>query len=122
MCPFRYIYHVLLFLASQTLLTSCNEWKAMFDPQSVRVKTASHQRVRVILSGLTSDIIDPANINDRNYVQLRSSDDGLAAVRHQENIRFFELERANNSFDANFDVSGVFLGKFIFAILITHHN
>lgn len=111
MCPFRYLYHVLLFLATQALVFAGAEWKAYFDPESIRVKTSSNERVRVILSGVTSDLIDPAFINDRNYVQLRSEQNGLATVR-QENIKFHQLDKANGSWDAYFDVSGVFIGNY----------
>lgn len=109
MCPFRYLYHVLLFIASNALITSCAEWKASFEPSAVTIKTATKQRVRLILSDLTDEAI--ANINDRDYLQLRSENDELATVRDQSQIKFFEVERSNRSWDANFDLHGVFLGE-----------
>jgi hypothetical protein len=110
MCPLRYLYHILLFLTSNVLLTSCTEWKAFFEPNAVTVKTAAKQRVHLVLSGISDETI--ANLNDRDYIQLKSENDELAMVRNQDQIKFFEVERSNRSWDAFFDVNGVFLGKF----------
>lgn len=109
MCPLRYLYHVLLFLLSNVLLASCVDWKASFDPKAVTIKTSSKQRVRLILSDLTDEAI--ANINEPNYVQLRSENSGLATVSDLSDVKFFELEKSNKSWDAHFDVNGVFLGE-----------
>lgn len=109
MCPLKYIYHILLFLLSNALLASCVEWKAVFDPNATTIKTATKQRVHLVLSGISDEAI--ANINDRNYVQLISENDQRATVGNQEEIKFLELERSNRSWDAHFDVSGVFLGE-----------
>lgn len=108
MCPLRYLYHVLLFLLSNVLLASSVEWKAYFDPKAVIVKTATQQRIRLILSDLSDETIE--NINEPNYIQLRSENDRLATIKNQD-VKFFELERNNKSWDARFDVSGVFLGE-----------
>lgn len=108
MCPFRYLYHVLLFLLSNALLSTCAEWKAFFNPSAVTIKTASRQRVQLVLSGLSSEAI--ANINDQNYVKIRSENNQLAAVGDEE-IKFFEISPNNGSYDAFFDINGVFLGE-----------
>lgn len=108
MCPFRYLYHVLLFLVSNVLLASCVDWKAAFNPTDVRIKTASKARVNLVLSGLTSDAI--ASLNDQYSVKLRSEDDEIATIKAQE-LRFFEIGDRTGSYDANFDVDGVFLGE-----------
>lgn len=108
MCPFRYLYHVLLFLLSNALLSTCAEWKAFFNPSALTIKTASKQRVQLVLSGLTSEAI--ANINDQNYVKIKSENDQLATVRDEE-IRFYEIGPNNGSYDAFFDINGVFLGE-----------
>lgn len=108
MCPFRYIYHILIFLLSNVLLATCVDWKATFNPAAITVKTASKQRVHLVLSGLSDEAI--ANIDDRNYIQLRSEDDDRATVTN-EGIKFFEFSREDRSWDANFDLNGIFLGK-----------
>lgn len=109
MCPLKYLYHVLIFLLSSVLLSTCTEWSAVFDPSAVTVKAASKQRVSLVLSGLSDETI--RNINEREYVQLRSEHDHLASVKDQENMRFFEVDRVSRSWNANFDVNGVFLGE-----------
>lgn len=72
------------------------------------IKTASRQRVQLVLSGLSSEAI--ANINDQNYVKIRSENNQLAAVGDEE-IKFFEISPNNGSYDAFFDINGVFLGE-----------
>lgn len=109
MCPFRYLYHVLLFLLSNALLSSCVEWKAQFDPDKVTVKTSSKQKIHLILSGLSDETI--ANIDDRAYLQLRSENEELATVKNQQEVKFFELDQNEKSWGAYFDLNGVFLGK-----------
>ena len=108
MCPFRYIDHVLFFLLSNIFLTSCVEWKAFYDPKQLTVKTASKQSVHLTLSGISDEII--ANINNRDYVQLKSEDDALATVKNQQQITFTKNE-STSTWSAFFDVSGVFLGS-----------
>lgn len=110
MCPFRFLYHVLLFLLSNAILASCVTWTARFDPSEVKVKTGSHEKVRLVLSGLDDDAI--ANIDNRDYIQIKSENQGRATVADQNQIKFFLVNSANRSYDANFDVNGVFLGKF----------
>lgn len=78
------------------------------------VKTASQQRVRLVLSGLSNEAID--NINNREYIQFKSENDLLARVDDKKEIKFFELERSNRSWDAYFDVKGEFLGKTVCVI------
>jgi hypothetical protein len=109
MCPFRYLYHVIIFILSNALITSCVDWKASFEPSAVTIKTASKQRIHLVLSGLADEVI--SNINDRDYVQLRSENDELATIKDQSQMKFFEVERSNRSWDAYFDLSGVFLGE-----------
>lgn len=111
MCPIRYIYHVLLFLVTNSLVISATEWKAYFDPNPVIVKTAARQRVRLILSGLPDDVISNFNNTQNHYIQLRSEDEGLAAVRDADKMVWFEVSKENNSWDSYFNVDGVFLGK-----------
>lgn len=108
MCPFRYLYHVLLFLVSNALIASCVEWKAFFDPSAVTVKTASKQNVQVVLSGISDEAI--ANLDNRDYVQLRSENEALATVGEQQEIRFRKND-STSTWNAFFDVSGVFLGS-----------
>lgn len=108
MCPFIYFYHVILFLVSNALLASCVEWKAHFNPNAVTVKTAAKEHIHLVLSGISDETI--ANLDNRDYVQLRSENDAVAAVKDQK-LTFMEQNRANRTFDAYFDVSGVFLGS-----------
>lgn len=108
MCPFRYLYHVLIFLLSNALLASCVEWKALFEPKAVTVKTASKQSVHLVLTGLPDEITP--HINDRDFVQLKSEKDSLATVKNQHEIQFTRNDSAS-TWSAFFDVSGVFLGS-----------
>lgn len=108
MCPFRYLYHVLFFILSNIFLSSCVEWQAFYDPKQLTVKTASKQSVHLTLSGISDEII--ANINNRDYVQLKSEDDALATVKNQQQITFTKNE-STSTWSAFFDVSGVFLGS-----------
>lgn len=112
MCPVRYIYHVLFFLVSNFLIASAAvEWKAYFDPNPVTVKTAARQRVRLILSGLPDDVISHFNGTENPYIQLKSEDESLALVKSSDKLTWFELNRQNKSYDAHFNVDGIFLGK-----------
>lgn len=108
MCPFRYLYHVILFLVSNALLASCVEWKAIFNPSEVTVKTASKQNVHLVLSGISDEII--ANLDNRDYVQLKSENDELATVKNQHEITFRKND-TTSTWNAFFDVSGIFLGS-----------
>lgn len=96
---------------SNALLVTCVDWKAQFEPSATTIKTGSKQRIHLVLSGLSDEAI--ANIDNRDYIQLKSENDGLATVNNQHELKFFEIDRANRSWDANFDVTGVFLGKSI---------
>lgn len=113
MCPVRYIYHVLFFLISNALIASVAavDWKAYFDPNPVTVKTAAQQRVRLILSELPDDVIKNFNGTENPYIQLRSQDESLAIVRNTDKLTWFELDRKNKSYDAHFNVDGIFLGN-----------
>lgn len=112
MCPIRYIYHVLFFLLTQSLIISATDWKAYFDPNPVVVKTAARQRVRLILSELPDDVISNFNNTENQFIQLRSEDESLAVVRGSDKMVWFELNRENKSYDAHFNVDGIFLGNF----------
>ena len=115
MCPLRYLYHVLLFLLTNFLIISSanvTEWKAHFDPNPITLKTASRQRVHLVLDGLSEDLmheLKPPNNTNQPYIQLVSRDTNLANVKHQHSMVFFELN--NKSVDTNFDLYGEFLGK-----------
>lgn len=117
MCPIRYIYHVLFFLLTQSLIISATDWKAYFDPNPVIVKTVGRSRVRLILSGLPDDVIRKFNNTDHEFIQLRSEDESLAVVRGADKMVWFELNRENKSYDSHFNVDGVFLGNFAFLSL-----
>lgn len=109
MCPFKYLYHVLLFLLSNALFAACVTWKADFEPKEVRVKTGTQEKVRLVLSGLDDDAI--ANIDNRDYIQIKSENEGRATVADHNQIKFALMGSGNRSYDANFDVHGVFLGE-----------
>lgn len=111
MCPIRYIYHVLFFLLTHSLITSATDWKAYFDPNPVTVKTAGKQRVRLILSELPDDVINSFNRTENHFIQLKSENDELATVRGSEKMVWFELNRENKSWDSHFNIDGVFLGE-----------
>lgn len=104
MCPFRYFYHVLLFLLSNALLTTCLDWRAEFDPAKIELKTGTKQRVHLVLSGLSDDAIE--HLGDREYVQIKSEHVKQATV--EQDIQFSEI--ATRSWGADFVVNGVFLG------------
>lgn len=117
MCPLRYIYHVLFFLLTNFLIISSanvTEWKAQFDPSAITIKTASKQRIHLVLDGLSEDLvtaISPPNNTNQPYIQLVSSNSDLASVKKQNSMVFFPLSK--HSVDTNFDVYGEFLGKFL---------
>ena len=101
-------------MLSNAILATCVDWKAQFDPAKITIKTEAKQRVHLVLSGLSDEA--SANINNRDYIQLKSENNGRATINNQNELKFFEVDRASNSWDANFDVTGVFLGEsFAFA-------
>lgn len=108
MCPFRHLYHVILFLVSNALLASCVEWKAFFEPSAVTVKTSSKQNVHLILSGISDETI--ANLDNRDYIQMKSENDELATVKNQQEMTFRKND-STSTWHAFFDVSGVFIGN-----------
>lgn len=109
MCPLKYLYHVLLFLLSNALLAACVTWKADFEPKNVTIKTGTQERVRLVLSGLDDDAI--ANIDNREYIQIKSENEGRATVADHNQIKFAQMASGNRSYNADFDVHGVFLGE-----------
>lgn len=110
MCPLKYLYHVLLFLLSNAILAACVTWKADFGRSNVTLKTGTQERVRLVLSGLDDDAI--ANIDNRDYIQIKSENEGRATVADHNQIKFSLMSSGNRSYDTNFDVHGVFLGEF----------
>lgn len=116
MCPFRYLYHVLLFLLTNFLIISNTnaavEWKAYFDPNPITIKTASRQRVSLVLAGLPEEFVDQfqyPNHTDQQYIQLVSEDASLASIRHQDKMTVFALNKT--ALDTKFDLFGEFLGE-----------
>lgn len=124
MCPLRYIYHVLFFLLTNLLiLTSANatEWKAYFDPNPITLKTATKQRIHLVLDGLPEDFVkelSPPNNTDQPYIQLVSRDSNLASVKNQKSMVFFPINKT--AVDTNFDVFGEFLGQTQIFVEITN--
>lgn len=114
MCPVRYIYHILFILLSNALLISAAsvDWKAYFDPNPITVKTAARQRVRLLLSDLPDDVIKNFNATENLYIQLQSEDNSLAIVKSTDKLTWFEVNRENRSYDAHFNVDGIFLGNY----------
>lgn len=87
------------------------QWTAIFDPNRVEVQIDLTQNIRLVLSGLSANAVQ--NINDRNYVRLVTSDGGVANVFNQNDFQFTAVQGGNNAFETQFDVTGVFLGKFV---------
>lgn len=122
MCPLRCLLQFLVLFLTQAVIFAAS-WSAQFNPEKIEVKTDSYSGVELTLKGLTDNIIDANNINDRNFLQLKSDDDDLAIVRDQKNIKF-ELKQADGTWTSHFNVSGVFLGmeklqrKFIIKLII----
>jgi len=120
MCPLRYLYHVLLFLLTNLLIISsanATEWRAQFDPNPITLKTASRQRVHLVLDGIPEDVmneIQPPNNTNQPYIQLVSRDPTLATVRHQHAMVFFPINKT--AVDTNFDLYGEFLGKHLVSL------
>lgn len=114
MCPFRYLHHVLLFLLSNALVARSIKWKAQFDPSETTIKTGSNRQIRLVLTGLSDEAIE--NINNRDYIQLRSEKEQLARVENHNEIKFFEIDPASRSWDTYFNLSGVFLGESVCTI------
>lgn len=108
MCPLRCLLQLLVLFLTQTAIFAAS-WSAQFIPEKIQVLTDRNYQVELTLKSLTDNIIDANNINDRNYLQLKSDDDGLATVRDQKDIKF-ELKQADGTWSSHFNVSGVFLG------------
>lgn len=86
----------------------CSALKAQFNPNSLTVKISDHQSVKVLLSDLEQNVKDL--INDRNILQILSDDESIAQVVNQRQITFAKNEN-DESWEANFNVSGIFLGS-----------
>ncbi|CAO1394627.1 unnamed protein product [Diamesa tonsa] len=99
---------LVLFLTQSVIFAA--SWSAEFNPEKVEVLTDLNLEVQLTLKGLTDNIIDAKNINDRNFLRLKSDHDDLATVRNQENIKF-ELKQDDGTWTSHFNVSGVFIGK-----------
>lgn len=106
----RNVFHILLLLSSNVLLSRCSEWKAVFEPDAVTVQAGAIERVHLILSGLSDELIK--NINDRDFVEIRSDHEALAIISNQDEIKFIEFDKVNRSYEVYFDVEGVFLGRY----------
>lgn len=124
MCPLRYLYHVLFFLLTNLIIISsanATEWRAHFDPNPITLKTASRQRVHLVLDGIPEDVmneIQPPNNTNQPYIQLVSRDPNLASVKHQHSMVFFPINKT--AVDTNFDLYGEFLGQTDIFVEITN--
>lgn len=92
------------------LRSSATGWSTSFDPSQIDVQTNSEVSMQVFLSDLSERVIE--NINEPNFVLLRSSNEEIAVVVDQDNIRF-ERQDGSNTYQADFRVGGVFLGEFL---------
>lgn len=108
MCLLRCFLQLLVLFLIQTAIFAAS-WSTQFNPEKIEVLTDRNYQVELTLNGITDNIIDANNINDRSYLQLKSDDDGLATVRDQKDIKF-ELNQADGTWSSHFNVSGVFLG------------
>ena len=122
MCPLRCLLQFLVLFLTQAVIFAAS-WSAHFNPEKIQVLTDRNYEVELTLKGLTDNIIDANDINDRNFLQIKSDDDDLATIRDQKNIKF-ELNQADGTWNSHFNVSGVFLGmgklwrKFIIKLII----
>lgn len=110
MCPLRCWLQFLVLFLTQTIIFAAS-WSAQFNPEKIEVLTDRNYEVELTLKGLTDNIIDANNINDRNFLQLKSDNDDLATVRDQKNIKL-ELKQDDGTWNCHFNVSGVFLGNY----------
>lgn len=108
MRPNFYVFCTLWLLSNKCLETNA-QWTAFFDPSNVTVTMTSSETVHVILSGLSSEIIE--NINNRNYVRFWTENSQVATVDYQDDIVFIESEVTVGSWEASFNINGVFIGK-----------
>lgn len=108
MCPLRYLISLLLCLFTFAVNA---KFQAMFEPAKIDVlMTEVSGKVDLTITGLTSEIMDPSNVNDRNYVQIKSRNADLAAINNPNEVNFLQISE-NGTFAAHFNVSGIFLGS-----------
>lgn len=86
-------------------------------PNNITVKMDQSEISELTIYGLTEDIIDPAYINDRNYLQIRSLDEDLASVKHHE-YNFTTVSKDQGTWSTQFEVAGKFLGESIYSHFI----
>lgn len=84
---------------------SCGELNAIFTPSAITVKISDHQNVKLVISGL--NISENANVQD--VIKILSSDEDIARVCDDEQILFIQPSD-ETSWEAHFNVSGIFLG------------
>lgn len=111
----RSISPVWLFLLIIPFPPTCVGWQANFNPSEVVVTTVLRERVHLVLSDLSNDII--SNIDNRNIVQIRTESYRIAVVENHDDIRFTAVPGVPNSFSADFYIKGVFLGDRFWSIL-----
>lgn len=105
----KYFGCVLLFLLYNAVVASCTNWAATFDPVSTIITTGITQRAHLILSELSDETV--SNIQDSNYVRVRSQNEQVASIRNQNEIEFSPVNGVERSWETFFVINGVFLGK-----------
>lgn len=65
------------------------------------------EEVHLVLSNLTDETIDTVN---SNYV-IKTQNEQVAVVDNADEIEFFNVAGESGSWEANFRIRGVFLGK-----------
>lgn len=102
----RHAVIYLSFLSLSIHLTS--GLKATFDPSSITINTANYRNVKLELSDLRDYEI--LKVNDKSYLSLQSSDEKVARVENRDKIIFVKSPN-QESWEADFNVSGVFMGS-----------
>lgn len=110
-----FVYCSFLWLLLNGFLSANAQWTAVFNPNAVTVTMGTTERVQVILSGLTNEIIE--RINDRSFVSLATENSQVANVEGHDDIEF--VQRSDGSWETSFEINGIFLGKNIFSRFLT---
>lgn len=87
------------------LHSSCGELDTIFTPSAITVKISDHQNVKLVISGLNNG----KNVNVQGFIKIKSSDKDVAQVCDDEQMRFIQTSN-ETSWEAYFNVSGIFLG------------
>lgn len=83
-------------------------WRVIFEPNKTIVTVGDHQKVQVILSELTEDLIKNFTNGENNLIEFKNDDENLVGIENDENSKWIQI---NESWMRNFTINGIFLGN-----------